>query len=226
MGKKGAALHIEMVLSFILFVGFIMFVLLYIKPYNQTPLPDSIVTGVHDLFESYVSTNLTTMFLHSNSSGCFSINLANIDLNSGSVVRNISGQLVPSFLSGNKINIQSSENFFRIYLSPDLTPSSSISCALLPSTNYSIGSSDKTTLISYLKLQQIRQEYENNYNILKQELNVPDRFDFTISANLSSPYELSKPIPQEATVFARGYMHQVLYPDGTIENKEFIIKAW
>lgn len=57
------AMHIEIVISFVLFVSFVGFLLFYIKPYNTSQLPDSVVIGLHDNFVDVAKTNLTEIFI-------------------------------------------------------------------------------------------------------------------------------------------------------------------
>lgn len=233
--KKGA-LHIEMIISFILFVTFIFFILVYIKPYKQTMLPDSIILGIHDSFEKSASTNLTTIFFKLNPSiayfDCYSLNMNNIDSGSNSIARLITGGLIGSIFSSNNLKFaHPPEKYFKVYLSPDLdqdtTPISCSNPALINSQNYTIGSLDKIKIISFKNIESMKENYTAHYNELKKQLGVPANFDFAIYANPSdSDIDMTQPVSEEAAVEAVSYVHKILYPDGNIEIKELIIKVW
>ena len=210
------------------------FLLIYIKPYNQTILPNSIVTGLHDKFEENTFSNLTIVFLKVYPSSppqpCFKINFPNIELGSKSVARTINNSQVSyTYTEPASLSIYSNDQFFRIYISKYVTPTtagSACSNILTESLNYTFGSQEKLTLVSELKLQEFKQNYETNYEALKQSLNIPAKYEFGISADIIGGFDLTKPIPQELDVTSENYMEKVLYSDGHIENKEFNFKIW
>ena len=82
----------------------------------------------------------------------------------------------------NLSNISKKITNFNVYLSPDLGNSSipSGSCPLLSAGNLTLGSYNKDEIISYSKLQILKQDYESNYENLKSQLGIPPIFDFAI----------------------------------------------
>jgi len=89
--------------------------------------------------------------------------------------------------------------------------------------DYDIGSIEVVELISDKKIQDLGSEYENNYENLKTEFNLPSSVDFAI---LIGDMELSKNVPEDIEVKAKVYNQDVLMGDGTIVKKEIIFKIW
>ena len=73
--KRGAA-HVEIVLAFVLFVGFVIFLLIFIRPLSGGDnLSEAVVLGLVDSFLEEGSVNLTKVFVKDNKGGnCDSIN--------------------------------------------------------------------------------------------------------------------------------------------------------
>ena len=226
MEEKRGASHIEMVFSFILFVSFVLFLLVYIRPYKTQGLTDSIILGLHDSFEKYTEINLTKIFIKKNCSvNCFDINIRGLNGVGGSLVKTaIDGEKVNSSFSNGILSIESDEDSFYVFISEEFEDSS-ISCnpTQLDESNYTIGSVDKKIVISNKKLLELKREYEDNYDSLKEKFGIPQSLDFGIR---SENYVLEKLIPRNAEVVSRVYTHPVLFENGSLVNKRFIFKIW
>ncbi|MBT7237745.1 hypothetical protein HN865_02700 [Candidatus Woesearchaeota archaeon] len=146
--RKGAS-HLEMIFSFVLFILFVTFILLFVRPFGTSSvLSDSLLLGLHDSFEDQTTVNLTKVFLKIepddepkpfNYNQCSDLTLMGNYLyeQGGSSVKNaITGEAVSSFLktSGNWNSNYHSRSFFigteesdpnslvyYVFLSPDLS---------------------------------------------------------------------------------------------------------
>ena len=235
--NKSGASHFEVIISFLLFFTFVVFLLIYIRPHETNILSASVVAALHDELEGEIETNLTQIFLKADAAlavpdedGCFYVTLPGEITafgfsNRKSVVRdldfnNINSKLEPS--SGS-LHIDSDKEFYRVFVSPDFEQSN-LNCEW-PLNDYVIGSVSDSEIVYKGKLDEIKQEYDNNYESLKQELNFPEAFDFAI---VTEPdiIIMERPIPDEAEVMARDYLKPVLFEDAIIDNVKFTLKVW
>ncbi|MFZ5955157.1 MAG: hypothetical protein ACOYT4_01925 [Nanoarchaeota archaeon] len=225
--KVGALMHLEIILSFIIFFSFVLFLLLFIKPYNQNALSDALLISLESSFDKNVSTNLTKIFLKENTNkACFSVDFDYIDPSQKSLAKNLSESLIPSYFSANKININnpdtSKPKFFYLYFSEEFNAGPAIACDL--SSDFEIGSVEKKILVSDKKMQKLKNEYDNKYVDLKKEFKIPNSLDFAIASK--GYLNLEKEIPLESEVIARTYTKDVLFEDGTIKPIQFTFKVW
>ncbi len=238
---KGSG-HLEIILSFVFFVGFVFFIFLFLKPYDTKSMPESLMRGLADSFEKNTSTNLTTFFLEANytsfppNMSCFSINLSNeIDFFkmgfSNSFVENLSDNEVSSSLSSDGILKISkglgnlNESYFKISISPEfedeiLDPS----CMELD--DYKIGSVLNRKVLSYNSLINLNKSYSDNYEGFKQDLGIPKVFDFAIVSKDLPEINMNRASPPSAEVFVCNYYFKVLKSNGNIINAEFTLKIW
>lgn len=216
-------MHIEIVVAFLLFMGFIIFLLSYIQPYKSTGLSDSIVSGLEDSFQESAKINSTSVFIKADSQGeCFSVYLGSFgDVNSS--VKSVEGAGVGSYFNGTHLHIDSARGSFRAVLSNGINESSVLSCPPLSEENYTIGSLESLEGISYLKIKSIKERFTNDYEILKKEFLIPSNMDFAISSD-DLELDMPKTSPVESEVFANSQSYKVIYPNGDIQTKEFIFK--
>ena len=235
MKKRGAA-HIEMITAFVLFFGFVFFLLLILKPYETTSISETVVSGVHDSFEKQTRTNLTQVFLMADagdfSGDCFYVifpqEIFNQDLSlSRSYVTDLGGMKFDSRLFSGQLNIKDSGNarYYRVYLSPDFPDDSSVSGCVLPE-DYTLGGIVEQQIISYNKLIEMSGKYYEDYDLLKRELRVPEVYDFLIVVGGIGEADMEIFVPPEGDVIANEYIAEVLYPNGTIVTTDVSIKVW
>ena len=229
--KKGAA-HFEMIISFVFFVGFVLFLFMVLKPQDTSILSGAVISGLYDSFEEKVHTNLSNMFLKANYTGsdCFHVELPGhvfnyAIVNQGSFVTNISGDKVFSDLDGSKLSINKDEIFLKIAISPEFD-GDLISCSETLN-DFDLGSIIERRVISHDALKKMKSKYSNDYETLRKELGVPPIFDFAIVAeNLSINMEPQFGIPDAVEVMAQDRIAEVLDRDGTVINERFTLKIW
>ena len=224
--KRGLSRHLEMVISFVIFTGFLLFLFVYIKPVNQNTLSDSVLLHIDDYFSKNAGTNLTVIFLKVNSdiTDCFSVSF-NAIADGHSLARSaLNGEKIPSSYNQNKLTVYpESENSFYILISDEFPGTSLLECN--PPSEYDIGSIETDFIISNRSLYELKKEYEKDYENLKEKMSIPETMDFSIQSS-DNEFVLEKQIPENTQVSARSNLYKVLYSDGSIKNKEFIFKAW
>jgi len=197
MRKKGSA-HLEIILSFVIFVGFTAFLLSYLQPIrNANVLEESVLSG----FEEHFWEKAGTVF--------------------EKVLLNSTAPCKPSELSYN--SLQSSEvldnGFFYIISSPEFDSSLLASC----NQSYKLGFLKNQTVLSNKSLSSMESQYNSDYESLKTELGIPSVIDFAV---ISDEYNMERDISSSSEVRAKEYSALVVYSNGTIETKSFIFKIW
>ncbi len=237
--KRGATAHLETIIAFSIFLIFISFTFMILKPSNQpsTALRSAMIQGTYNQFMENNSISYTKIFLKENSTnGCFSLNLSNItDLVEPThkvIVLDASNPLLTQVSSDYsyptlKMNSPGNTNYFYYVLTSKefIEQSGAIACPhTLTKENYAIGSIENREILSNKTLNELQKTYEENYEILKKQYNIPTQFDISI---ISKDYiSLKKEIPENIEVMAKTYNEEVLFENGTIEYKDFTIKIW
>lgn len=221
--KKGAASHIEMIFSFVLFSLFVFFLVLYIKPYKTDRLTETIVDSLESKFVEYNQVELNEIFIGVESdSNCVKIDLGQ-EINGNSVVKDIDKQdIFDSSLSGTKLSINSNDDYFYVYISDEFS-NSDVGCSpisILNEDNYTIGNINE---IIVLGNDNINDLISMDYEDVRQELKVPESVDFLIS---SEDFEIGVPVPEGIEIIAKDYELKFLNSNGDIERKEVLFRIW
>ena len=229
--KKGSG-QFEMVISFVFFMGFVLFLFLFLKPGDTTTLSGAVIAGLCDSFEEEVHTNFSSVFLKANTTGtCFKIilpeNIFKYSVNEGdSYVALLDGNKVNSDLKSDGLNIEDSSKFFRVAISPEFEDGDLSGCS--PLINFELGSIVERRVVSYKSLEKMKDDYYNNYEGLRSDLNVPPIYDFAIIPESISDLEMmpKSGIPSAVEVMARDYVFELIRSDGTFRNERINFRIW
>ena len=191
MKKRGS--HIGIVLSFIIFVIFLTFLYSTLEPLIK-------VKGDKEFMLEYLevvlieklNTNLTTLTVtidESVSQDCVILDNLIEDvngLNSKIIVKDYYKNIIPSYISQGSSSdlivdrVSSGDTFLKIYGSEEfgsLNEKSTLGCELL-GTEYKIKLLKSSEYISKTKVEELKDGYLDEYESLKEELNVPEGSDF------------------------------------------------
>lgn len=181
--KRGALGHIEMMISFTLFVGFLLFIFIYFNPAKKSKLSGYDLEIVEKkilerITEEY---NYTTVAITSGSGNCFSINFLNWnkvyveDKNKIKTEAKIEGTQL-------YINQAPNNNFYYIYSHSGFPESDfdSGACKQLAETDYEIGAKRKIVAINEGKILNFNNSYRDIYEELKDELGINSEFGIII----------------------------------------------
>jgi hypothetical protein len=204
-----------------------------LSPQDESLLPNVVLSGFYDSFEERVATTFSSVFLKVNSSGsgCFSVvlddTLFSYDMyDGGSYVEKLDGVKVDSGLSGDRLSIRGGGSFFRIIISPEFVDAGLGGCSALG--DYNVGSILERKVISYSALEEMKIEYNENYDDLKIALGIPPVFDFAIISGVLSDVNMepSYGVAEGVNVMAQNYLLEILKSDGSIVNEMFVLKVW
>ena len=230
--KKGSG-HLEMIFSFVFFVGFVFFLFLTLKPYDTVSMPKSVNLAIANSFEEKALTNLTRFFLKVNypispSGNCFYVNLSSdFGFEYGflnSYADDLTGKVGSAIDSSGKLEIISNKNYFRVLLSSEFSGANFGNCIGI--VDYEIGSILNNKVLSYKFLKNISDEYKNNYELSKEKLGVPPVYDFSITCDDFPEISMDKDAIGSTDVYATSYVFEVLKYDGNLTNSKFTVKTW
>lgn len=222
--KKGSS-HFEILISFVLFVGFTLFLLFTLEPTKKDLLEESILFNVQSVFFENTTTNVSYVLVDYNKN--------KTNPNDNTCNDNNDNQVCypPEIESdGNKIHVPVPEKqcVSVVYASNEF--SSSIinkKCQINEATRlkYLIGYIYREDVLSNRSLITMKNRYNSEYATLKDELKVPEVVDFAIDSS-DDLFDMTKTVPDEAEVIAGTYRKKVLYANGSIINHDFTIKVW
>ncbi len=196
MIKKGSG-HLEMILSFTIFLVMVVFILIYIKPLDNTKLSDVAIISLKDSFTELANTPIVTVFVNGSSA-------------SRNAPANISSE--------NWIYKNFTGNFYYVYFSNEFQLNG-------PKENLIVGSISNSTVLSNKSLTNIEKKYYSNYTGLKEDLGIPAVLNFEIYT-LDGQYSMRKEISEEIEVIAKNYLLSVINTNGDLINREFVFSIW
>lgn len=180
----GAQSHIETILSFVIFAGFLFILLIFLNPVSQK----STNSAVLDFAERQIIDNLTI------SHEKISLILDAIPLKDCIYIENTIGagdivlvkdsqeNIKKSKISSGKIYIEttSDERYYLIYYNSTLNSYPLTSLGDCDSTSYSFGLHDTDKLVLYENLVAFNKSYNTNYESLKTSLRLNNDFVFSV----------------------------------------------
>ncbi len=213
--KNAVSRHIEMIISFLLFVGFVMFLLFFIKPYEKATLSESVLAGLEYNLEQQTLVELKSVFIKIENS-------EEEDCGFKKVKRSeFRGSKSPIIIEDNDpvLKVNEVEDSFYLLVSPGIDNNYDFgNCK-----DFIVGSIEARNIISNEVLQELNDKYKSKYEDLRESLGVPSTIDFAVSFDGS---EMEKNIPEGLNVIARIATKPVLFSNGSIINKEFVFKVW
>lgn len=235
--KRGIS-HIEVIISFVVFVGFLFFLFAFIKPVRNTEISQTILDlsqqGIEDYTNvnySYISVKLSDSLVFDGKL-CFAIPIS-ID-NGRIVVKDKKDVEVNSGADESKIYIsQDSEKFYTIYASSVFELKGALSdCKdLVKDTDYSLGFLSEYQVLSNESIFQLKERYDSNedYISLKRYFKIPDSNNFGFSIRETNGDEIISAMrspPARISVIARDVPSQLIYKTGEIKFVIMNVQAW
>ena len=232
--KKGS--HVGIVLSLVIFVGFLLFLYIITGPglgtqKDKQALMDSLKLKLRDEF----SANLTTVTISNNSDpllyDCLQIDNTALDTNGmSSSIKDSGGSQVDFKNTGNYLNINwiNNQPFFKIYYSEEEFKdySSSFTCSSTE-TNYIVSSLKTNKKIFETKIINFTDIYENYYEDIKDILKIPagSEFGFKFTYSNGTVIETAnKDI--SLNIYAEKIPIQYVDREANINSGSLTIKVW
>ena len=247
---KKASGHIEIVLSFVIFIGFVIF-LFAMFPVYQTKKSeiglDSAERGILNLTSvevNYFSIIFTDHYKRYKNYQCFYYPAR--DASSKIVVKNASGDRVNATSIGSNWYVCDQswtqgnyDTFYGFYYSSEFLeegyglPSPIPNCADLKVKNdqvgYDIGLVRADYMISYNKTVNLTRTYSDSYESVKGDFSIPagENFEFAITDLKGNIIlNVSRNKPERTTVLSRNTPIQMVYKNGTYVFGMLNVKTW
>lgn len=224
--KKGAFGHIEIILSFIIFAGFVLFLFVFLNPLKKATISEQeLDIAERSIFNNLkIQLNYTTINVETIPGGqiCFEFNYIT---DSNIYVEDISGERVPAKAEGGKIYIQGTGGFYYIYFSSEFGEDSVSNCYSNPITE--IGTKKKLEVLYYPYIEEFKLNYEENYEGLKENLGITTDYGFVIYDSLREIEKIN--IMKDKTgreIFSVDKGYQMLYQNGSREYVKVNLQIW
>jgi len=233
--KKGMS-HVEIILSFVIFVGFLIFAFSIFNPFKVSDEKEVYLNIVERGIRERTSVEFKFLSLSLDQSlkrECFyfEYNLSNI------IVKNESYDFVEALSQngGNKrkIYINGTGSFFYVFSCEEFDESifSTQGCKKLKRGNYTLGPLRRYDVTSYSKLKNFTKKYDSNYERLKEEIGLPSSKDFSFSVReTKEPWKIilgvNKTISKQVGILARDVPMQIVYRNGTLKYALLNIEVW
>jgi hypothetical protein len=214
MKQKNAQGHVEMIISFVMFVGAVMFIFMYINPISKNQETFSISDKIQGVLIENISTSMGKVYVIANeSNGCY--NISEFILSYGNNFR----------------EVQDSQNprVYVIYFSPLFDHNAPHNLNDCPETNYTLTAYSNERVIFYEYIQDLKLNYDNDYNNLKKQLGITNDFLFSVYDLKGTKIEeisVDKNIPSGINVESYELPIRVINRSADINPYILKINAW
>jgi hypothetical protein len=179
VSRLGVISHVGVVLSFVIFVTFVIFIYIIIRPAIGTENKQNQLDHLKEVLIERASTELTSVsVLIDEGNPCVQlIDFFDIEIGNRIIVRNNAGEVLNAQISGQNLIVEGTgnEKFLKIYGSEEfnITETGTSSCqSLLEGSGYILGLIRTEKNIFEKRLIQMIESYNNDYESLKEELNI------------------------------------------------------
>ena len=228
MEKRGLS-HIEAIISFVIFIGFLIFAFIFFGPFQSNRVLDSSLSYAITEINQNVSSLLETYSLVINHQGDSQIGLSlETDLG-GARVEDNNGQVLASGFDRQNVYFERAGNDFVVVLFNDDFKNGGLSSGeILSEENYSVSSSDEREVLSEKRLIALNKSYHESYVELKNQFNLPNRVDFAFQLRFDDGglIDGSRTVPEDIEVFSSEERIETVRTDGSIVFADLIVSLW
>ncbi len=222
MNRKGAG-NIEFILSFILFVSFVVSALYFFNPTKNVQTMEVSKEFIVNAVLKNASVELDSYSVYVPSKGQVDVALGE----PGKIARveDYYGNKIPSARTGDGVCF-GGVDFAVVHFSEDFREGSA-SCSG-GSSEYTIASSLREEVISEARLLALNRTYYEAYADLKKGLDIPSGMDFSFTLEFQNGQKVSaeRGVPLRAEVFSETMLKEIIKTDGNSEFAYLTVKAW
>jgi len=245
MEKKGIG-HLEVILSFLIFIAAVGFALYFFSPTHTSRLVDSSLSYAISEIKENISSDIEVYSVKINNAGNRINNNNNfvaINLNktNGNVrVINALGAVLPSRMSlinenemivyfNNSGSIWPESSLVKVFVSDNYAAYNPV-----PSVNvdvnssfYELASVDNKEIYGEGNVLELNRSYWQNYSLLKKEFNL-NGLDFGFSIKFSNGDEINskKEVQRGLDVFSDSEKIEILRNNGEIDYADLVVQIW
>ena len=230
LSRLGVVSHVGVVLSFVIFVTFIVFIYIIVKPAVGTENKQNLLNYLKEALIERASTELTSVsvLVGTGSQTCVKLSgfFNDVEISNRTIVRNKDGNVLTAKISGQDLFVENGdEKFLKIYGSENF---SDTDLGTMPSCqlDYTFGLIRSEKNIFEKRIIQIIESYNNNYESLKEELNIAGnefRLGFTYANGTSISTEEKEVL---VSVFVDEFPIQYISKDAVREFGSLNVGIW
>ena len=224
-----------MAISFGLFTVFVFFLIFYLRPVRNQSIGDVLVDAIEAGIKQETSIELIELTLITNNvtSPCFKILSPFITFNSDNIViKNSSYRSLKFDLQDDNLITENSGIFYALFYS-NVTffhNPLNLNCPLLNLSQYKYGAPRTYQMYYYPYFERLKEEYDNSYDKLKQNLSFPALADFSINVTdrlgKDGIFSMTRKKPLRIEVNAKDLPIEIINPDGTTQRAVLNIQVW
>ncbi|MDP3027635.1 MAG: hypothetical protein Q8N63_08065 [Nanoarchaeota archaeon] len=206
---KRAQGHVEVMLSFVIFIGFLLFTFIFLNPFARTEEPNYVMDNIQKAIINNITDEVGKLSIILNESGtCYKFNETDYE---------------GDYLEANE------GRKYVIYFSNMFDNTETIKENNCNPSNYTLGLYSKEEMIIYNKILDLKNGYEGDYDNLKESLGITNDFLFKTKNLIGEEVpELSvnKNVPGGIDVESREIPIRVINNSGQIKELILNIRAW
>lgn len=219
-------------------MGFLIFLFFIFNPFNFSEENYVNLDTLEREILNYVDVDVQLISLNLNDrmavGDCFYF-IPNADANLKDIsVKDEDGIDVNAKYTGGRVYIEKRKDFYYIYSSEEFFQRSAndVGCDFLiegGGGDFVLGLSISQNLTSKKKLFQLKEDYVDNYEDLKEQLNLPltEEFVFNVRDTVGNPIiGVDRKIPNKIGVLARDIPIQIVHPNGSFQYGIINIRTW
>lgn len=231
--KRGMG-HVEVIISFVLFIGFLSFGLYFFNPLDNNRVLDSSLAYAFDELQKNASVDILsyTVVLNGVVPREITLPLSRANIEGGGVrVEDTTGRSLAVSSNETGISFDREANdlvYVRYGPFSSLPPTLTRPVLLTLEENFSISSSEKEEVMSEIKLRELALHYTNDYEAVKEHFNIPGRVDFSVEVPLPTGENISltRPVPDGFDVIVRNEREKILLAEGSLVFVDMYVAVW
>jgi len=217
--------HVEMILSFVMFAGFLVFIFFILNPFFESTTKIDIKNVRTGIIDNITSSLGRLSVIVNSSNDCYDVDL----------IRDSFGE---NFIEiADSVNDPEDPIRYTLYFGDffDSSIVGFVSCSSELNRNYTLGNYFKEEVVDYNKAQILKENYESDYLSLRNSLGVGDfSFNFTdldkkqIYHFDDSEKSLSakRRVPENVDIFSDEILVRVIDKNGKIYEMILNLKTW
>ncbi|MBU1135969.1 MAG: hypothetical protein ABIG37_00660 [Nanoarchaeota archaeon] len=227
--KKGAS-HVEVIMSFVIFIGFFVFLFSIFNPLKIPTDNEAYLSiaerGIKDF--SLIKVYFITIDVKNFNKDCFYFDYDGL---SRIIVKDKDERIVEAYNDKNIIKINSGKGFYYIYSNEIFKENKfpDADCKELKGADFEFGLFRSYDMVSNKTLFDFEKKYNSDYEELKKEINFPASREFSFSVKTFDGQSIAdgeKEVPATAGVLAKNIPVQVVFENGDIKYCALNIKIW
>ena len=237
MKRKKGATHVEMIISFVIFLSFLIFILVAFSPLKIFSKSSTNLDITKEIILESVSVNLSTFSLKINSTtysditeGCVNADFDSSLVQGKWIMKEQGGEIVSATIENDNLYFDKSGMFYKLHSSEELQEraAGTSGCYNLDKENYTLGVERTYNKISLIKLNQFFIDYNSDYEQIRDNLSLRNDFNVFIlnSSGVVEHFKAEVNKPEGVEVQAVNIPIEILDENLTLNPYIMNIQVW